>query len=364
MENKKLILNLIITIVLGMCIYLFLYYKISKFIQEEIADDIKLVNVDGKVYHFKMNKSTNAYEIDSKPVIWLYWHNIEKMPDYVKILIEITACINPTFEIIIVNEQRVTAFWPDCYKDIFRKLSPAHQSDLFRVHVLKIFGGIYLDVDTFAISSLAPFYDLLLNHHLVGTDWKPMKSQLSVGHLGPVRTNTSLFNIWAYWQDEIIRGKAVQLQKSPYPLQWSELLSDIAIPLAAHLDNHKLMRYFKMDGLQTVGQLIQFGLADDVLQPLKSSYLRLKQLRKTPLLYFHNSKHAKLLTLNASELLEQSEAETIFGFLSKCALVKCYETTRSDKNMETNLTKLNVKFLIQIIETFKTLNDQQYRCLF
>lgn len=301
-------------------------------------------------YTFEFNISTNAYEVNSKPIIWLYW-NEKNLPDYVKILIESIICVNPTFEVILIDNETVGVYWPEYPKAVFASLIPAHQSDLVRVHVLKKFGGVYLDVDTFAISSLAPFYDLLINHHLVGSNWTPMNTDLSVGHLGPSRANISLFRLWAEWQDLVIENKAPRIQTpNSYPIQWPELLADISMPIIKHFNGHKMLRYFQLDGVNTVGQLVRDGLSNDVLQSLNSTYSKLKQLKTTPLLYFHNSaQHSNIKFLSMSQLLNATN-ETIFGLFTKCALRKCYQNYTTDERLETNATGINVRFLIQIVE--------------
>lgn len=312
---------------------------------------------------FKMNPLTHVFEINSKPVIWLYWDS-EELPEFAKILVESMICVNPTFEIIIVNSKTVTDYWPEYPKKEFSKLLKNHQADLFRVHILNRFGGVYLDIDTFTISSLEPLYQKLTEYDLVGQDWMPENNILAISSLGPVRANSHLFKILSVWQDVIMEAKSERLLNSTsYPFQWGELMSAISKDVINNFHDHNVTRYFRLDGANTVGQLVTSPLTGyvNVLNQLNSTiHSILSKFKPAPFLYFHLSvQRGELRHSNLSQLLNASQ-ETIFSYFSKCALIQCYDRYAANVHNETNLTRINIRYLTKFLDESKAIS--QYPC--
>lgn len=88
--------------------------------------------------------------IDKK--IWIYWDKgIEAAPDVVKVALASWQKLNPDFEVIFLDEEKIQNYFD--FKSLFYNLTidvgVAGKSDLIRTYLLSRFGGVWVDSTTF-----------------------------------------------------------------------------------------------------------------------------------------------------------------------------------------------------------------------
>lgn len=84
--------------------------------------------------------------------IWIYWDKgIEAAPDVVKVAFESWKKLNPDFEVIFLDEEKIQTYFD--FKSLFYNLTIdagiAHKSDFIRTYLLARFGGVWADSTTF-----------------------------------------------------------------------------------------------------------------------------------------------------------------------------------------------------------------------
>lgn len=84
--------------------------------------------------------------------IWIYWDKgIEAAPDVVKVAFESWKKLNPDFEVIFLDEEKIQTYFD--FKSLFYNLTIdagiAHKSDFIRTYMLARFGGVWADSTTF-----------------------------------------------------------------------------------------------------------------------------------------------------------------------------------------------------------------------
>ncbi len=98
------------------------------------------------------------------PRIWMYWEG--PMPDYISLCYKTIVAHNPSATLL-----NRTAF-DDLFmldRDIdIDALSLPHKADFIRAHLLKHYGGLYLDMDCVVMRDLTPLLELAKQHEFVG----------------------------------------------------------------------------------------------------------------------------------------------------------------------------------------------------
>lgn len=169
--------------------------------------------------------------------IYVYgWSSSEKQPPF------IGACLasidkHSGCELVVVTPATVSSHLPHLPRE-FHYLKPAHQADVFRLHILCRHGGMYLDADTVVLRDLTPLFDLLEDYELVGADWRPPEvppsehESLGAAVLGPMRPGLDFMRCAIERQLAIIDSRSSQLKahhcgNGSYPLAWEEIGSPI-----------------------------------------------------------------------------------------------------------------------------------------
>jgi mannosyltransferase OCH1-like enzyme len=91
----------------------------------------------------KIKKKVIQYTIPDK--IWTYWHD-KNIPEHVLKCIETWRKFNPSYEIIILNNDNYTNYIKNCnILDYPSARFYQRVSDFMRMHVINQHGGIWLD---------------------------------------------------------------------------------------------------------------------------------------------------------------------------------------------------------------------------
>jgi hypothetical protein len=169
--------------------------------------------------------------------IYVYgWSPSEREPPFIR------ACLTSISkhsgcELVVVTPDTISSHLPQLPSE-FHYLKPAHQSDVFRLHMLFRHGGMYLDADTVVLRDLTPLFDLLGEYELIGADWRPPDvaasehEALGAAVLGPMRPGLEFMRCAIEEQLKLLANKSSQLKahmhgKGKYPFAWEELGSPI-----------------------------------------------------------------------------------------------------------------------------------------
>jgi len=111
--------------------------------------------------------------VNKKPYLWQYWDNIDgkNTPDYINLCFKsVDRNCSDSFEIIRLNKDNILDYIPEIneYKDQMKNLIIAHKVDIYRIMLLKKYGGIYLDADIICLRDLIEIIDKLNKYDFVG----------------------------------------------------------------------------------------------------------------------------------------------------------------------------------------------------
>ena len=177
-----------------------------------------------------------------EPTIWMYWttpRGSNGRPPYLNACLE-SIRRNSGCRLLLCDERTAREFAPEL-PDCFSLLTPNHQSDLFRLHVLTTHGGMYLDFDTVVLRSLVPLFEALNEVEIVVADWRPQRLPQEIWQpigttiLGPMRPELPFMRAARELQAEVLRKKeSLLLTARDYPFAWGELIEVVTPAFLAH----------------------------------------------------------------------------------------------------------------------------------
>lgn len=102
--------------------------------------------------------------------LWTYWESSQSYgkPDYIDLCLESMRKYSGGHEVVLVTPDNIGAFIPNLREDVWLLQKPAHRADYFRVILMYLYGGIYMDADTVVLKDLAYYFDLLKVHSYWG----------------------------------------------------------------------------------------------------------------------------------------------------------------------------------------------------
>jgi hypothetical protein len=189
--------------------------------------------------------------------VYVYgWSSTEREPPFIRACLE-SIEKHSGCELVVVTPATVSRHLPRL-PSVFHYLKPAHQADVFRLHILFNNGGMYLDADTVVLRALTPLFDLLEDYDLVGADWRPPggptseHESLGASVLGPMKPGLEFMRCAIDKQRTVIEAKARQLRdhhhgEAKYPLAWEEVGS----PIVNRCFDRKRPKAFIKDGAAT-----------------------------------------------------------------------------------------------------------------
>ena len=93
--------------------------------------------------------------------IYLYWVGKEyKLISILRDLIYLHSTNGVGYKVNLITDKNIREYVKDI-PDYFSSLSPAHQADFVRVHVICDYGGIWLDSDTIVVDKLDSLFDII-----------------------------------------------------------------------------------------------------------------------------------------------------------------------------------------------------------
>lgn len=139
---------------------------------------------------------------------------------------------NAGVPVILVTPHNITEYVPDPHP-AYPFLHLAHRADYLRACLLHKYGGIYLDVDTICLQSLAGLFDLLDTYEAVGYDGSQWGEIIGISCMGPFRPASAITELWF----NALHGKLQQRIDDIHAhredvFYWQEILRDIFVPVS------------------------------------------------------------------------------------------------------------------------------------
>ncbi|CAE8582722.1 unnamed protein product, partial [Polarella glacialis] len=164
-------------------------------------------------------------------VIWMCWTGNNPMPAHLQLCMQ-TVRRNSGLPVILVTPQNVSEYVPDPHP-AYEFLHLAHRADYLRCYLLHNYGGVYLDVDTICLRSLAELFDVVEGGQIdaVGYDGSQWGEFVGISDMGPFRPGSELTQLWF----NALHGKLherlpeIRAQRTDV-FYWQEILRDIFVP--------------------------------------------------------------------------------------------------------------------------------------
>ena len=107
-----------------------------------------------------------------KAHVWMYWEDLpgEHMAPYLELCLDtIKLHLDDGMRLHALNEQTVFQWLPDLAPEIWTKLgTPVRRADYARVRLVERYGGLWIDADCIAVTSLRSLVERLATHEVVG----------------------------------------------------------------------------------------------------------------------------------------------------------------------------------------------------
>lgn len=177
-----------------------------------------------------------------KPAIWLVWTGNNPLPDILSLCLASVRLHNSAdFEVIVVTPENLREYVDP--HPAYKYLSLVHRSDYLRCLLLHNHGGVYLDMDTIGLRSLARVYAELADYDLVTYDGAIWGEVFGIGAFGPTRRGSVLTRGWSEAverlldrrHDDLAAFRKRDLNPGADCLGWSELCREQVQPVARRL---------------------------------------------------------------------------------------------------------------------------------
>jgi hypothetical protein len=215
---------------------------------------IFVIAVSVILYQFYKKRSSMSELFTDKPIIWMYWENVDgkKKPSYLDLCyMSIIKHCSKDFKIILLDEKSYKKYLPNIRKDI-DNLEIALKVDYIRLHLLHVYGGLWLDQDLIVLKSLKTFTDKLKEYDFVGFGCTGHKC--NNGYMKPSnsimagRKNSVLLKRCIEMSDEILDKSK---QKGSYKFNYFDLGKIVIWKALAELKRSSNYKYYHFDSSYT-----------------------------------------------------------------------------------------------------------------
>lgn len=290
-------------------------------------------------YELTLNQDLRLFTFKKKPIMWVYWDNLEKLPPYIRISLHLLFCHNqPNVHVALLDEKFVIKhLTPHLHKYYFNLIQP-HKADYLRCYLLLVFGGIYVDADVVQLRSITHMFQQLKTYDFI-TFEEPSAGPVACSLIGPIVSDSLYFRLWKNRVDNILSSKFANapvlnlLQLANYPIEWTEILKDIL--KFAFLYLPKNFRVKKYEGLMTYDQLTPIldnnytKMYFEVDQGQLTRWTSLLNTRTEFILYHHHPVDAwigedlkKQLTTMSVPVLRSRK--TLLNYLFNISMSRCH----------------------------------------
>jgi len=143
---------ILIFVIICICIICIIYTK----------DDFSIQDIKNYT-----SKDISAERIDNTvPQIWSFWHNFNECPNIVKTNFECIKRVYTNWQLIVLTNDNVHEYVPKDVIDAAFNLQIMHKADLYRLYVLKEYGGLWIDSSVLIkdVNFMNQLYNICLEH--------------------------------------------------------------------------------------------------------------------------------------------------------------------------------------------------------
>lgn len=184
-------------------------------------------------------------------IIWLYWDD-EQLPLLVRMCVENIKRLNPGFAVHLLHPGNVKEFVSDIPNELW-KHTVQKQTDWFRLYLLKVHGGIWIDASSVVTESFEwvlqvqqQYRSELVGFYIDQFTTKPETPILENWFIAAVPGSPFIANWLKLISDEVIaRGTAQCFERLQQKDYYADLVQGITIPdyLVMHLLGQELMQF-------------------------------------------------------------------------------------------------------------------------
>lgn len=116
-----------------------------------------------KILYGKYNEPTSkSYSVPK--IIWTFW-SVKSPSSFASLCIERWIQLHPDYQVLVINEQNIVDYLPEFDLTLFDHLLLPIQNvtDLIRLSLLEIYGGVWLDASVFIECRIDEIFDLQSN---------------------------------------------------------------------------------------------------------------------------------------------------------------------------------------------------------
>ena len=224
--------------------------------------------------------------------IYLYWVGKEyKLISILRDLIYLHSTNGIGYKVNLITDKNIREYIKDI-PDYFNNLSPAHQADFVRVHVICDYGGIWLDSDTLVIDKLDSLFDIIEKKN--GFFIKENNTLLSNGIFGSKKQTPLMIE----WKNKLVSI----LDQKKNNIQWTEIGNKMLQSM--YKKNKSLYNNYKIfEGLDNMYPINWNKCVSEFIKKPYDNYKNI--IRKyQPLVVLVNSVYKKLEDKTMNEILE------------------------------------------------------------
>jgi len=169
--------------------------------------------------------------MDARPRIFTFWEPRDAITPYLRLCLRTWEKVLSAHEIIVLNYANLGNWQDDALYacDVFRRLTLPVQKDAIMVNVLRRHGGVFMDLDTIAVTDIVPVLRAVRHSELA----------MFAAHMAVLvaRPHARILQLWS----DRIEEKLAELARGPWPekVPWDFTGNSVYVEaLEALIDHH------------------------------------------------------------------------------------------------------------------------------
>jgi hypothetical protein len=196
-------------------------------------------------------------------IIWIFWDDVTTIPAIIKTNIESITQLFPDWNIILLNRYNIYHYIPNSIVQLADGFIIQHQTDLYRLYLLKYYGGLWLDAgilikDTYFINNL---YKQCLTTNKIGL-YDIKKNNLPIIENWFIMSPIPNHYIIDMWYQQFVN--ALQIGFKSYQEEIKQIVSIEHIGGGEYLTMHCCMQYMTQNNPNILNDMIMHHSENDM----------------------------------------------------------------------------------------------------
>ena len=185
----------------------------------------------------RIGLEVNSVHSPEHTPVWMYWEDAadRAKPAYLELCLDtIKRHLDPTMRLQVLDFSTIFNWLPDLSTSVWWSLgTPVRRSDYARVRLIERYGGLWVDADCVAMSSLRPLVAPLSEHEVVG--WGGDVGGRFYNNLFAARPGAPFLREWIASQDQVLEA-----HDDWASLSWAALGQEIMYDLLPRSTYHSI----------------------------------------------------------------------------------------------------------------------------